>query len=121
MHFALHVARLACPAVGQQPSDLAHRLTCSLIGDAVDRNDGDAMGCAHRGVRFTRPFEMASVSARILGALYRRDPRGSTTATEKERAGTKPDTPRRDVDARLPRHRVHDASWTPDVHRIPFW
>jgi hypothetical protein len=62
---------------------------------------------------------MASVSARILGALYRRDPRGSTTTTEKERTRLRPDTQRRDVDARLPRHRLLDAPWPPDVHRIP--
>jgi hypothetical protein len=48
VHLALHVRRLACPAVTQEPGDLAHRLPRSLIGDAVNRDDGDAIGCAHR-------------------------------------------------------------------------
>jgi hypothetical protein len=34
--------------VAQEPRELAHRLPRSLIGDAVNRDDGDAITCAHR-------------------------------------------------------------------------
>jgi len=44
VHFALHVTRLALPAVAQEPRDLAHGLPRALIGDAVDDDDGDAIG-----------------------------------------------------------------------------
>jgi len=47
VHLALHVARLAGPAVAQEPRELADRLSRTLIGDAVDHDDGDAIGRAH--------------------------------------------------------------------------
>jgi hypothetical protein len=34
--------------VAQEPRDLAHRLAGPLIGDAVHRDDGDAIAFAHR-------------------------------------------------------------------------
>jgi hypothetical protein len=54
VHFALHEARCAFTAVTQQPYDFAHRLAGALIGDAVNHDDGDAIGVAHRQVRITR-------------------------------------------------------------------
>src|SRR5262249_58850332 len=46
---ALHVARLAGSAVAQKAREVADRLSGALIGDAVDHDDGDAIGRAHRG------------------------------------------------------------------------
>jgi len=69
VYFALRVARLAGPAVAQEPRDLAHRLSRALIRDAVDHDDRDAIGCAHRSIRIARPVDMPATRARIPGAL----------------------------------------------------
>ena len=50
MYFALHVRRRTAPAVTQQPRDFHHRLTGTLVGDAVNHDDGDAARRAHRPI-----------------------------------------------------------------------
>jgi hypothetical protein len=68
VNFALDVAGFAFPAVAQQPRELAHRLARTLIGDAVDHDDRDAIGRAHPSIRIDGPFEPGSGRARMLGA-----------------------------------------------------
>jgi hypothetical protein len=55
------------PPVAQQPRELAHRLARTLIGDAVDHDDRDAIGRAHPSIRIDGPFEPGSGRARMLG------------------------------------------------------
>jgi hypothetical protein len=60
---ALHVLRLAGRAVTQEPRELAHRLPRSLIGNSVNRDDGDAIGCAHgRNSDIDRAADIAAVT-----------------------------------------------------------
>ena len=55
LHFALHVGRRAIPALTQQPRDFPHRLAGTLIGYAVNHDDGDAIGRAHRRICLAGP------------------------------------------------------------------
>jgi len=59
VHFALHVGWRALPAVTQKPRDFTNCLPGTLIGNAVNHDDGYAIGCAHRPIRMTRTTEMA--------------------------------------------------------------
>jgi hypothetical protein len=54
VHFALHESWCAIAPVAQQPYNFAHRLAGTLIGNAVNHHDGDAIGFAHRLFRIMR-------------------------------------------------------------------
>jgi len=56
VHLALHVARRAGTPVSKQPHDFARCLARSLIGDAVNHDDGDAIGFAHWRIRIRREY-----------------------------------------------------------------
>lgn len=83
MHLALHVARRAGTPESKQPHDFARCLARPLIGDAVNHDDGDAIGFAHWRIRIRREYsiqrprkEMAAKESaegkshvRMIGAL----------------------------------------------------
>jgi hypothetical protein len=44
--------------MAEQPHDFAHRLAGLLVGNAVNHDDGDAVGLVHRRVRIRRECPM---------------------------------------------------------------
>ena len=50
----------------QQPYDFAHRLAGTLIGNAVNHDDGDAIGFAHRLARITRASSLMQILRRDM-------------------------------------------------------
>jgi len=69
VHFALHESWRAITTVTQQPHDLAHRLAWALIGNAVNHDDGDAIGFAHRLARITRASSLKQILRRDMYIL----------------------------------------------------
>jgi hypothetical protein len=65
-NFALHVGRRAVRAVTEQPRDFPHRLAGTLIGYAVNDDDGDAVSRAHRLICIDRLSAALPVKASRL-------------------------------------------------------
>jgi len=82
VHFALHESWCAITTVTQQPHDFAHRLAGALIGNAVNHNNGDAIGFAHRPVRITSAWSLKQILWRDMCILSWSSGRGRAAAFE---------------------------------------
>jgi hypothetical protein len=67
-HFALHVGGHSRAASREEPRNFAHRLTRTLVGDAMHHDDGNAIGRAHRLIT----IQLLGHSAFILVFFFRR-------------------------------------------------